>query len=65
MIKLYKSAIRLEQSKQYDQQYDQDKPGGGNSYIISNIYVKTKDLSRGLILGGYRKINSKAIPDSI
>ena len=50
-------------SKRYDQQYDRDEPG--SSYIVSNIYAKAKDLSKGPILGGYRKINSGAIPDSI
>ena len=34
------------QSKQYDQQYDQDKPGADNSYIASSTYVKTRNLSK-------------------
>ena len=55
----------LEQSKQYNQQYNQDKPGGIMGYIVSNTYAKAKDLSRGLILEGCRKINSRAISDSI
>ena len=34
------------QSKQYNQQYDQDKPGDSNGYIASSTYMKTKDLSK-------------------
>ena len=33
------------QSKRYDQQYDQDKPGGDNGYIASSTYAKTRNLS--------------------
>ena len=33
------------QSKQYDQQYNQHKPRGGNGYIASSTYAKTRDLS--------------------
>ena len=33
------------QSKQYDQRYNQDKPGVSNSYIASSTYAKTRDLS--------------------
>ena len=33
-------------SKQYTQQYNQDKPGGGNGYIASSTYAKTRDLSK-------------------
>ena len=33
------------QSKRYDQQYNQDKPGGGNGYIFSSTYAKTRDPS--------------------
>ena len=54
---------RAIRSKRYSQQYDQDKPV--SSYIVSKIYVKAKDLSKGPILGGCRKINNGAIPDSI
>ena len=36
-------AIRL---KQYDQQYNQDKPGGSNGFIASSIYAKTRNLSK-------------------
>ena len=61
MIKSDTISNTVKQSKQYDQQYNQDKPGDGNSYIVSNIYKKAKDLNNGLILGGYREINSKAI----
>ena len=45
--------------------YDQDKPKGSNSFIVSSIYAKTKDQSRGPILVGCRKINSRVILDSI
>ena len=38
-------AIRAMQSKQYDQQYNQDKLGDGNSFIASSTYAKTWDLS--------------------
>ena len=36
------------QSKQYDQQYNQDKPEGGNCYIASSTYTKTRNLSKKL-----------------
>ena len=36
-----------------------------HSYIVSNIYTKAEDLSKGLILGDCKKINSKAILDNI
>ena len=52
------------QSKRYDQQYNQDKPGDGNGYIISNIYAKAKNLSKDPILEGCREINSIAILNS-
>ena len=61
LTKQKRLVIWLKQSKQYDQQYTQDKPGGGNGYIVNNIYAKAKDLSKGPILRGYRKINSRAI----
>ena len=32
--------------KQYDQQYNQDKPGDGNCYIDNSTYIKIKDLSK-------------------
>ena len=51
--------------KTYGRQYNEDKPKGGNSCIISNIYAKVKNLRSSLILGGYKKINSRAIFDSI
>ena len=53
------------QSKQYDQQYNQDKPKGNNGYIVNSTHAKGKDLSKSLILGGCRKINSRAIPYNI
>ena len=34
------------QSKQYDQRYNQDKLGGGNGYIVSSTYAKTRDPSK-------------------
>ena len=37
-------ARRLEQLKQYSQQFVQDKSGGG--YIASITYTKTRDLSK-------------------
>ena len=64
-IKLIQSKKQSEQLKRYDQQYNQDKSSAGNGYIVSNIYAKAKNLSKGPILGGYRKINSKTISDSI
>ena len=33
------------QSKQYNQQYDQDKAAGGNRYIVSSTYAKIRDPS--------------------
>ena len=45
-IKAIQSAIRSEQSKQYNQQYDQDDPGGGNNYIAGSTYAKIKHLSK-------------------
>ena len=36
-----------------------------NNYIVSNTYAKAKALTKGLILGGYKKINSKTISYSI
>ena len=39
------NTARTMQSKQYDQQYNQDKPGGGNSFIASSTYKNTKNLS--------------------
>ena len=44
-IKAIQSAIQSERSKRYDQQYDQEEPGGGNGYIASSTYVKTRNLS--------------------
>ena len=38
--------IKAMRSKQYDQQYNQDKLGGGNDFIASSTYAKTKDLSK-------------------
>ena len=64
-MKAIRLAIQSEQSKQYDQQYNQNKVVGGNGYIVSNISAKVKNLSKGPILGGYRKIKSRAVPDSI
>ena len=43
-IKAIQSAIRSKQLKRYDQQYNQDQPGGG--YIVNNIYAKTIDPSK-------------------
>ena len=63
MIKTIQSAIRSKQSKRYGQEYDQDKPRGG--YIVGNIYTKAKNLSKGLIPGGCKKINNRAISNSI
>ena len=37
---------KVMRSKRYDQQYDQDELGGGNGYIASSTYAKTKDLSK-------------------
>ena len=34
------------QLKRYDQQYNQDKPGGGNGYIVNSTYTKTRDPSK-------------------
>ena len=64
-LKRDKSVILSKRSKQFNQQYNQDKPEYNNGYIISNIYVKAKNLSRGPILRGCRKINSRAIPNII
>ena len=33
-------------SKQYDQGYNQDKPGGSNGYIVSSTYAKTRNPSK-------------------
>ena len=61
-----RSAIRSELLKRYDQRYDQDDPGGGNGYITSSTYAKIRDPSKAWCSGGwYRKINSRAISDSI
>ena len=49
------------QLKQYDQQYNQDKSKGGNSYIVNNIYTSLKNLSKDPILEGWKKINNRAI----
>ena len=40
------SAIWSEQSKRYDQRYDQDELGGGNGYITNSTHAKTRDLSK-------------------
>ena len=41
-----KKHFQAQKSKRYDQRYDQDKPGGGNGYIVSNTYAKTRDSSK-------------------
>ena len=57
-------AIRSERSKQYDQRYNQDNPRGGNGYIVSSTYQRSKQ--KPWCSGGWcRMINSGAIPDSI
>ena len=45
-IKAIQSAIRSEQSKRYDQQYNQDDPKGGIDYIVSSTYAKARDPSK-------------------
>ena len=46
MINNTARAMQLERSKQYGEQYVQDKPGGG--YIASSTYAKTRDMSKKL-----------------
>ena len=45
-IKTMQSMIQSEQSTQYGQQYNQDKPGGG--HIVYNTYAKTRNLTKKL-----------------
>ena len=40
------NTARVIRPKQYGQQYDQDKPGGG--YIVTNTYAKARDPSEKL-----------------
>ena len=50
----------IEQSKQYNQQYNQNKSKGNNVYIVTSTYIKVKDLSKGLILRDFKRINNIA-----
>ena len=47
-------------------QYNTNKPGGDNAYLVSNTYAKTRPPNNNQCSEGwYKKINSQVILDSI